>query len=134
MHKPLQCRNCTCYAREDISQVFVLVVELHSGLESSLLPSLHLGITLGEKASATFVEVALESFHHVATDGEPVGATIPVGTLIARCELAVAEDLVRYLLSVRWDLGVGLAAVDQQGRPGLLVVFLRSKNKLQSTI
>ena len=133
MHKPLHCRNCTRYTREDISQVFVLVVELHSGLESPLFPSLHLRITLGEKASATFVE-ALESSHHVPTDSEPVGAAIPVGTLIARRELAVAEDLVRYLLSFRWELGVGLAAVDQQGCLGLLVVFLRSKDKLQPTI
>jgi hypothetical protein len=60
----------------------------------------------------------------IASDSESMGASLKVLAAIARRELAVAEDLVRFRLRVERKLLVGGAAVDEEGRGDGVAVLL----------
>ena len=89
------------------------------------LPALTLGsLYKGWKFRRDYPYINNSSTHHIATDGKPVRAAVPVGALISGDEFSSPKDLVRFRLRFEWELRVRLAAVDQKWCLRLFGIFL----------
>lgn len=82
--------------------------ELNSSLESALLSSFHFRVA------------------HITTDTESVGASLPVFSLISRRKFSITQDFVSLGLSLKRELLIDSAAVDQQRNVGLGIFLNRN--------
>ena len=76
------------------------------GVERSLLARLHLRV------------------REIASDGEPVGASLKIFPLVSRSELPVSQNLVGDGLRLEREPLIMRAAVDEDGSLGQLEIFL----------
>lgn len=89
------------------------------------LPALTFGLLCGKRESKDRSDHRCGRVaHQVSADSEPVSATVPIGTLIARRKSTASEDLVGDLLGLRGERGINLTAVDEERRFRHIVVFL----------
>ena len=88
----------------------MLVKELDSSFEGTFFASLYFRVALSQSVNLSpMSSFEQKSTHYIATDGEAVHDTGPVGPLVARSELSASEDCICLLLRGNGELGVGLA-------------------------